>query len=242
MEIETKVCTKCGKEQPIGQFYIDKRSKDGHVSVCRTCVIEAATASRARRCRKKKLSPSERRIAAAEARASRPSLASHDPYDIINRLEYDGQPWCLMRYNYSLALCPEETGVCYEIIIWQTCEGDTAYGTFEIEPSDARGIIEEYGLTVRKRYTDEKAVFWAKNDRLKMLHKAYKSELNRRESRIKALVSLDYALRDCAFFFPAEELAALKDRARKEVDTIKASIARYEKEYLEKHNIIIYNI
>lgn len=36
-EIKTKVCTKCGKELPIENFYINKSLKGGHDNCCKEC-------------------------------------------------------------------------------------------------------------------------------------------------------------------------------------------------------------
>lgn len=35
--METKVCTKCGRELPIENFYINKSLKGGHDNTCREC-------------------------------------------------------------------------------------------------------------------------------------------------------------------------------------------------------------
>ena len=35
--METKVCTKCGRELPIEKFYINKSLKGGHDNTCREC-------------------------------------------------------------------------------------------------------------------------------------------------------------------------------------------------------------
>lgn len=35
--METKVCTKCGKELPIENFYINKSLKGGHDNCCKEC-------------------------------------------------------------------------------------------------------------------------------------------------------------------------------------------------------------
>lgn len=34
---DTKVCTVCGKDKPIGQFYTDHKASDNHNSECKTC-------------------------------------------------------------------------------------------------------------------------------------------------------------------------------------------------------------
>ena len=51
-EITTKVCSRCGKELPITEFYEHKRSKDGFASMCKACHKQSIEASVAK---KKKL-------------------------------------------------------------------------------------------------------------------------------------------------------------------------------------------
>ena len=36
--METKCCTKCGETKPLDEFHRDKRSKDGRVTRCKSCV------------------------------------------------------------------------------------------------------------------------------------------------------------------------------------------------------------
>lgn len=36
----TKVCTKCGVEKPLGEYYKDRRAKDGAYSECKSCSYE----------------------------------------------------------------------------------------------------------------------------------------------------------------------------------------------------------
>ena len=39
-EIETKICTKCGVEKPLTEFWKQKRSKDGFQNWCKECKLE----------------------------------------------------------------------------------------------------------------------------------------------------------------------------------------------------------
>ena len=36
--VETKVCTKCGAEKPVSEFYRDKHNRDGFRNRCKPCV------------------------------------------------------------------------------------------------------------------------------------------------------------------------------------------------------------
>lgn len=36
----TKICRECGRELPIGDFYVNDMSKDGHRNICKHCYIE----------------------------------------------------------------------------------------------------------------------------------------------------------------------------------------------------------
>lgn len=38
-EIKTKVCSKCGRELPIENFYINKSLKGGHDNTCKECKL-----------------------------------------------------------------------------------------------------------------------------------------------------------------------------------------------------------
>lgn len=42
--MNTKVCTKCEKEQNISSFYKEKRYKDGYKSICKSCLIQSTKA------------------------------------------------------------------------------------------------------------------------------------------------------------------------------------------------------
>lgn len=47
--METKVCTKCGRELPLNEFYNDKMRPDGKKSACRECTNQSQRESRARK-------------------------------------------------------------------------------------------------------------------------------------------------------------------------------------------------
>lgn len=47
--METKVCTKCGKELPLNEFYNDKMRPDGKKSACRECTNQSQRELRARK-------------------------------------------------------------------------------------------------------------------------------------------------------------------------------------------------
>ena len=40
--METKICSKCKEEKPVGDFYSDKSRKDGRKCYCKKCVTEYA--------------------------------------------------------------------------------------------------------------------------------------------------------------------------------------------------------
>lgn len=72
--METKVCSKCGRELPITEFYALKTSKDGLQSKCKRCHCEATTeAARRRR---------ERQKAEAEAAKNAPVIPTLTPRDL----------------------------------------------------------------------------------------------------------------------------------------------------------------
>ena len=177
-----------------------------------------------------------------EKRSQLPSFGTQDPREIIERLEADGQPWILMRYPYNLAFAPDIKGVCYEIVIWQTCESDQSYGTFDVDAKTAREIIEEYGLTERKRYEKEGCIIWAANERLSKLHKAYMNRVERYRARAKLARSLYYAIGECEWVFGKEEYKSLRKRALEAEQGSLLAIPKYEEYYLKANNIIIYNI
>ena len=47
--METKVCTRCGREMPLESFPTSKRAKDGHLSVCKECNSKARSEARPKR-------------------------------------------------------------------------------------------------------------------------------------------------------------------------------------------------
>lgn len=71
--METKVCTKCGRELPTTEFYALKTSKDGLQSYCKRCHC-AATTEAARKRRERKRAEGE----AAKNAPVIPTLATKD--------------------------------------------------------------------------------------------------------------------------------------------------------------------
>ena len=45
----SKMCNTCGKLQPLTEFHKDRRTKDGHLYKCRTCVSEYKQKQRIKR-------------------------------------------------------------------------------------------------------------------------------------------------------------------------------------------------
>ncbi len=45
-EMETKTCTRCGREFPLESFPTSKKAKDGHISVCKECNSKARSEAR----------------------------------------------------------------------------------------------------------------------------------------------------------------------------------------------------
>ena len=52
--METKVCSKCGRELPTGEFYRNANTKDGLQSCCRACSNKMAAESHRRKANKVK--------------------------------------------------------------------------------------------------------------------------------------------------------------------------------------------
>ena len=177
-----------------------------------------------------------------EKRSQLPSFGTQDPREIIDRLEADGQPWILMRYPYNLAFAPDIKGVCYEIVIWQTCESDQSYGTFDVDAKTAREIIEEYGLTERKRYKSEDAIIWAKNDKLQELHQRYVKTIERMKARAKSARDLYMLLAENRELLTAEEYVTLRNKAADAEQNLIVKRNKYIAEYPAKNDIIIYNL
>lgn len=48
-KMETKVCSRCGREMPLESFPTSKNAKDGHLSVCKECNSKARSAARPKR-------------------------------------------------------------------------------------------------------------------------------------------------------------------------------------------------
>lgn len=72
--METKVCSKCGRELPTTDFYVNKHMKDGLQTYCKKCHCEATTeAARKRR---------ERKRAEAEAAKNAPVIPTLTPKDL----------------------------------------------------------------------------------------------------------------------------------------------------------------
>lgn len=182
-------------------------------------------------------------------RVDLPYIGSQNPFEIIARLEADNQPWVLMSYPYSIRHLTEFSDICYEIIIWQTCEGDLAFGTMEMRRSQAKEIIEKYGLTVRKRYPKHSASIYGKDDRLAELHIAYKKEIQRRRDEAVSLHSrADELTRAASKINPKlhpikiAKLRIERDKLRKKERSLYASISSFIREYPKDNNIIIYQL
>ena len=48
MSKATKVCSACGRNLPLGDFYADARNRDGRYSECRQCIRERRKRDRSR--------------------------------------------------------------------------------------------------------------------------------------------------------------------------------------------------
>lgn len=72
--METKVCSRCGRELPTSEFYAQKNTKDGLQAYCKKCHCTATTeAARKRR---------ERKRAEAEAAKNAPVIPTLTPKDL----------------------------------------------------------------------------------------------------------------------------------------------------------------
>lgn len=72
--METKVCSKCGRELPVSEFYAHKNAKDGLQAFCKKCHCEATTeAARKRRARER---------AEAEAKKNAAVIPTLTPKDL----------------------------------------------------------------------------------------------------------------------------------------------------------------
>jgi len=247
----TKVCSKCGAEKPLTEYYRSAKYADGYKSICKDCEKKTAKERRDTKLagvpKGKQGRPSneaKRRAAikANENKAKRPSLAARNAEDIIRQLEHDGQPWLLMKYPYTLRLVKDLKGICYEVVIWQTCEGDHGYASFEMDAATARKVIDEYGLTERKRYKEEGAIIWAKNDRLQELHKRYVKTVEKMKARANAARELYYLLADNRDIMTAEEYVTMRNKAADAEQDLIVKRNKYAEEYPAKNGIIIYNL
>ena len=57
--MDTKICSKCGKELPLSDFYKNKAQPDGHSNYCKTCQYEFLKKSRQRKVHPKVVQPKE---------------------------------------------------------------------------------------------------------------------------------------------------------------------------------------
>lgn len=74
--METKVCSKCGRELPTTEFYVNKHQKDGLQSYCKECHCKATTEAARRRREKAK---AEKK---AEAEKKAPIIPTLTPADL----------------------------------------------------------------------------------------------------------------------------------------------------------------
>lgn len=249
-----KVCIRCGKEKPLEEFYRAPKGKFGRKAMCIECVSKALKEARERKkienpkpeLKRGRPNVSEIRSQAAKKahanKRKRPNLASRKAEDIIKRLEKDGQPWLLMKYPFSVRGLAELSGVCYEIVIWQTIDSDNSYASMECDAKSALEIIKKYGLKERKRYKEENAVIWAKNDNLQELHRKYVKQRDQYTKKSKAARDLYFLLEDNKSIFLPEEYAALRDKAADAEQEYIVQRNAFTEEYTEKNGIIIYNI
>lgn len=64
--MDTKICSKCGKELPLSDFYKNKAQPDGHSNYCKTCQYEFLKKSRQRKVHPKVVQPKETPSGGAE--------------------------------------------------------------------------------------------------------------------------------------------------------------------------------
>jgi len=169
-------------------------------------------------------------------------LGTKDPFAIIDRLIADKQPWVLMRYPFKMKLSREFTGVCYELVIWQTCEDDYSHATLEVTKEQAHDIIDRYELTERKRYKEENAVIWARNDNFQELRRGYHRGIDEIMANAAAASKLFDALKAAKFMLDKEEYNQLRERAEKAEREALDSLVPFKEEYIKKHHIIIYQL
>lgn len=240
-----KVCRNCGERKPISSFYLNKNYLDGHKTICKDCEKKLMKELRATKKVGRPSVSEQKRAAAKKAaanKANRPNLVARNAVDIIEQMEADRQPWILMKYPYTVRGIKDMSGICYEVVIWQTCESDHGYSAFEMDAETARKIIEKYKCTERKRYKEEGAIIWAKNDKLQELHQRYVKACDRLKAKAKAARDLYYLLGDCHDMFTDKEFKKLRDRAADAEQDIIEKRNKYMAEYPAKNGIIIYNL
>lgn len=81
LALKTKICAKCGKELPVGSFYIDRRNRSGYASYCKACQVTAVYD-----CRKQQLE-----------NAKNLRIAEFTTEDIITELKSRMSTWGLIK-------------------------------------------------------------------------------------------------------------------------------------------------
>ena len=248
-----KTCRKCGERKPVTAFYRNKQYPDGYKTICKACELKLAKERREKQLadtgapkgkagRPKNEAKRKAAQKANENKAHRPNLNARNAVDIVKQLEADRQPWILMKYPYTLRLVKDLKGICYEVVIWQTCESDHGYSAFEMDAQTAREVIAQYGLTERKRYKSEGAIIWAKNDKLQELHQRYVKTIERMKARAKSARDLYMLLAENRELLTAEEYITLRNKAADAEQSLIVKRNKYIAEYPAKNDIIIYNL
>ena len=237
-----KTCRKCGERKPVTAFYRNKQYPDGYKTICKACELKLAKERREKQLADAGAPKRKAAQKANENKARRPKLNARNAVDIIKQLEADRQPWILMKYPYTLRLVKDLKGICYEVVIWQTCESDHGYSAFEMDAQTAREVIAQYGLTERKRYKSEGAIIWAKNDKLQELHQRYVKTIERMKARAKSARDLYMLLAENRELLTAEEYVTLRNKAADAEQNLIVKRNKYIAEYPAKNDIIIYNL
>ena len=237
-----KTCRKCGERKPVTAFYRNKQYPDGYKTICKACELKLAKERREKQLADAGAPKRKAAQKANENKARRPNLNARNAVDIIKQLEADRQPWILMKYPYTLRLVKDLKGICYEVVIWQTCESDHGYSAFEMDAQTAREVIAQYGLTERKRYKSEGAIIWAKNDKLQELHQRYVKTIERMKARAKSARDLYMLLAENRELLTAEEYVTLRNKAADAEQNLIVKRNKYIAEYPAKNDIIIYNL